>query len=132
MEFLLDTDTISFYSKKHPLVAAKIAAIAPEQIFISVVSAMEIDYGYGVNHEARERHEYRYKALLERVNLIDFTGADALITAKIRAERHPNAMGRYDALLAGTALARDLILVTNNTKHFEFIPGSKLNNWMQA
>jgi tRNA(fMet)-specific endonuclease VapC len=132
MEFLLDTDTISYYSKSHSVVTAKIAAVAPERIFISVISALEIDYGYAVNHKARERHEHRYKALLEWVNLIDFTGVDALVTAKIRAERHPHAMGRYDALLAGTALARDLILVTNNTKHFDFVPGLKLANWTQA
>jgi tRNA(fMet)-specific endonuclease VapC len=132
MEFLLDTDTISYYSKRHPSVSAKVAAIPPEQIFISVVSAMEIDFGYAIDQQARERHEHRYRAFLQRVNLVEYSGPDALFTAKIRAERYPNQMGRYDALIAGTAIARDFVLVTNNTKHFDFVRGLKLENWAQA
>ena len=34
-----------------------------------------------------------------------------------------------DLFIAATALYNDLTLVTNNTKHFENIPGLKLENW---
>jgi tRNA(fMet)-specific endonuclease VapC len=129
MEYLLDTDTISYYCKGSPAVIAKIATVAETDLFISVISTIEIDFGYATNIEAKNSHHYRYAALLERVNLIEFSGADALLTTQIRAELYPQKMGCYDAFLAGTALARDLIFVTNNTKDFSRIHGLKLENW---
>jgi len=37
--------------------------------------------------------------------------------------------GVMDALIAAHALSQNLILVTNNTKHFGNITGLKLENW---
>ena len=37
----------------------------------------------------------------------------------------------FDLLIAATALENDLILVTNNLKHFSRIPGLKIENWME-
>ena len=37
--------------------------------------------------------------------------------------------GDADCLIAGTALARNLTLVTNNTRHFSRIAGLRLDNW---
>ncbi len=34
-----------------------------------------------------------------------------------------------DLLIAGTALAHDRIIVTNNRKHFERIPGLIVEDW---
>jgi len=34
-------------------------------------------------------------------------------------------------VIAGTALEHDLILVTRNTKHFQRIPGLRLENWFE-
>ena len=34
-----------------------------------------------------------------------------------------------DLLIAATAICNELTLVTNNTKHFENIPGLNLENW---
>ena len=36
-----------------------------------------------------------------------------------------------DLLIASTAIYNELILVTNNTKHFENIPNLKLENWKE-
>jgi tRNA(fMet)-specific endonuclease VapC len=35
-----------------------------------------------------------------------------------------------DPLIASVALVHDLTLVTNNTAHFRFIPGLRLENWL--
>ncbi len=36
----------------------------------------------------------------------------------------------FDLLIASTALAENLILVTNNTRHYARIPGIRLENWV--
>ena len=40
-------------------------------------------------------------------------------------------IGPYDILLAGQALARDLILVTNNIREFRRVKGLKLEDWRE-
>ena len=35
-----------------------------------------------------------------------------------------------DALIAATAIAGDLTLVTRNTRHFELVPQLELENWV--
>jgi tRNA(fMet)-specific endonuclease VapC len=39
-------------------------------------------------------------------------------------------IGVADELLAGQAMALNATLVTNNIKHFEQIPGLRLENWL--
>ena len=39
-------------------------------------------------------------------------------------------IGIMDVQIAAHALAENLILVTHNTRHFERIPGLKLEDWM--
>jgi len=36
----------------------------------------------------------------------------------------------FDLLIGATAIANDLILVTNNIKHFENLKKIKLENWI--
>jgi len=45
-------------------------------------------------------------------------------------ERRGQIIGPYDLQIAAQAISNDLILVTNNTKEFERIPGLKLDNWV--
>lgn len=39
-------------------------------------------------------------------------------------------IGDMDTFIAATALEEDLILVTGNIKHFDRVPGLKVENWM--
>ena len=45
-------------------------------------------------------------------------------------EKRGLRIGDMDMFIAATALEEDLILVTGNVKHFERIPGLKIENWM--
>jgi tRNA(fMet)-specific endonuclease VapC len=48
--------------------------------------------------------------------------------AELRRKGQP--VGDIDLLIAGVAISRELKLVTNNTKHFNRIPGISLENWL--
>ena len=52
-------------------------------------------------------------------------------TGDVAAELSLQGLGisAEDLLIAATALQLDMTLVTANTKHFEIIPGLKLENW---
>jgi tRNA(fMet)-specific endonuclease VapC len=40
-------------------------------------------------------------------------------------------IGPYDVLIAGQAMARDMILVTHNTQEFGRVPGLRLEDWRE-
>lgn len=48
--------------------------------------------------------------------------------AELRRKGLP--IGDTDLLIAGAAVSRNLKLVTNNTKHFNRIPGISLEDWL--
>jgi tRNA(fMet)-specific endonuclease VapC len=56
-------------------------------------------------------------------------------SAKISAELYSalrqsgSIIDDIDLLIAGIAIENDLTLVTNNQKHFQRIPGLKIENW---
>ena len=59
-------------------------------------------------------------------------------SAKISAELYSslrqsgNTVDDIDLLIAGIAIDNDLTLVTNNVKHFNRIPGLRVENWSIA
>lgn len=64
---------------------------------------------------------------------LPFATADALAYAKIRAalERKGHLIGALDMLIAAQAVARDLVLVTDNLREFKRVPGLKAENWLR-
>lgn len=66
--------------------------------------------------------------------VLPFEREDARVAAELRADlkRRGLPIGPYDVLIAGHALARDLTLVTNNTREFSRIDGLRLADWTSA
>ena len=49
---------------------------------------------------------------------------------KAQLKQQGNLIMDADILIGSIALANKLILVTNNTKHFQRIPNLQLENWL--
>ena len=45
-------------------------------------------------------------------------------------ERQGTRLADPDLRIAATALSRDLIMVTGNTRHFNRVPGLAVENWL--
>lgn len=63
--------------------------------------------------------------------LVAFDRADATAAGEVRAtlSRQGRPIGPYDTLIAGQALARNMTLVTNNTREFSRVEGLRLEDW---
>jgi len=63
--------------------------------------------------------------------VIEFDKEDARKSGEIRAflKRRGTPIGAYDVLIAGQALARNLILVTNNKREFTRVPSLRVEDW---
>lgn len=131
MKYLLDTCTVSDFVKGQPGVMARIKATPPTQILVSSLTRMEIDYGLALNSEHARKLVPMLDAFFSVVGTVPFDDVDAQASAAIRAalRSQGQSIGAYDVLIAGTGVARGLVVVTSNVGEFNRVSGLQVENW---
>ncbi len=131
--FLLDTDIIIYALKGRQEVVAHLERQARSPMSISVITLMELYFGA---HRSRQT-----EANLARVRTLEHSfrilAADGSIAAtfgslKARMAAAGTMLDDFDLIIASTALAYNLTLVSNNERHFGRIEGLKLENWAEG
>jgi tRNA(fMet)-specific endonuclease VapC len=133
VRYLLDTN-ICVYSLKNrpPEVRERLQAVGRAAVAVSVITVLELRHG-AEKSQQREASMSRLEFFLAPMNILPFEENDARIGGRIRAhlDRLGHRIGDLDSLIAAQALARDMILVTNNLREFERIPDLRTENWVQ-
>lgn len=131
MKYLLDTCTVSDFVKGQSGVLDRIKATVPDQIVVSSITRMEIDYGLALNSARARKLAPMLDAFFAVTRTVSFEAVDAQATGAIRAalKRTGQLIGAYDLLIAGTGLARGLIVVTSNVGEFNRVSGLQVENW---
>ncbi len=131
MIYLLDTNICIYCINNRPEeVIRKVKRHEPHQIKISTVTVAELEYGASKS-EYRQKNRIAILNFLSAFDIIPFDDKDAETYGQIRAdlERRGKVIGPYDMQIAAQALAKDFILVTNNTKEFERVEGIEIEDW---
>jgi len=131
MKYLLDTCTISDFVKGQPNVLARIKATPPNLIVVSAVTRMEVDYGLALNSERARKLAPVLAAFFSAIATVPFDAADAQAAGALRAtlKTRGQTIGAYDVLIAGTGLARGLVVVTSNVAEFQRVGGLRVEDW---
>jgi tRNA(fMet)-specific endonuclease VapC len=127
--YLLDTNAIiALLKRSSPGHVERLRATPPQSVFWSSIVAFELYYG-------------AYKSLRVADNLATLAGLaleplafdleDARAAGHIRATlaQAGQPIGPYDVLIAGQALARDMVLITRNTREFARVPDLRVEDW---
>lgn len=127
--YLLDTDIASYLIRgDHPEVTETFTRNFRD-VCISSITAAELQHG------ARKRNSplltRKVMAFCALVQCIDWTSEAAMAYARLRVdlEQTGTPIGSMDMLIAASALAEGLVLVTNNTVQFSRIKELQLENW---
>ena len=106
---------------------------AGERICVSSVVVHELMVG-SLKSARPSEHMQRVGNLLTRLDVVDFSGDDAISAARLRAELEGagRAIGALDTLIAGQALARDWTIVTKDLKHFLRVDGLAIIDWTKS
>ncbi|MEN6560578.1 MAG: PIN domain-containing protein [Acidobacteriota bacterium] len=136
--YLFDTDVLSYLAeKRRPEGLTKQLAAAPVAAqFTSAINAAEIYHGlFSLQAEdgaGARLLEFFEGQIFPRLTILPFERADARTYGRIRAtlERQGRTRFEADLQIAAIALTHRLILVTGNVRHFEGIPGVKVENWL--
>jgi tRNA(fMet)-specific endonuclease VapC len=128
--FLLDTDTIIYSLKGHPMVKANLERHLHAVLKISIATLMELYYGAYKSQKVTSNLA-KIKSIEAAIETLPLGHESAEIFALLKSslEKAGAPLDDFDLILAACALAHDLVLVTNNTKHFERVHGLKLANW---
>ena len=131
MEYLLDTNICIYIIKKKPAeVFEKFKNLAIGDVGISSITLAELQYGIEKSSNSLKNREALEK-FLTPIEIVDYGFEATVEYGIIRAELEKKGIpiGPLDTLIASHAKSLDVILVTNNVREFERIPGLKIENW---
>lgn len=129
MQFLLDTDTISFALRGQGGVGEVLRRRSPSEVCTSSVVAGELELGVVRRGSRKLRREI--DALYSGLEVIPYDLEAARRYGRLAAALLDDgvAIGVEDTMIAAHALSRGLILVTHNRKHFDRVRGLRVEDW---
>lgn len=128
---LVDSDILSYYMKGNKTVVENFDNYVSENRFVNISRISIVEILGGLKARSAEKQIERFKALIAKHKILDTTEISAEISANIFAElwKSGNHSGNYDILIAGIAIANNLVLITNNEKDYKNINGLEITNW---
>ena len=131
LKYLLDTCTCIYTIKNRPQEVREAFRRHNNQLSISSITLMELIKG-AEKSENPETNMEVIEGFAARLEVLDFDRYAAAHSGQIIAtlELRGQKIGAYDCQIAGHARSRGLIVVTNNIREFERVPGLQLENWV--
>lgn len=131
MKYLLDTNIcIHFFRGKFNLLE-KFDEINLNDCAISEITLAELVFG-AENSPNPIRNFKIIDKFSEQIKIIPiFNGIQIYAKEKVRLRRKGEMISDFDLLIGATAIANDLIMVTENTKEFRRIAEINLENWVK-
>ena len=133
--YMLDTNICSFIMREQPEAVLKRleqAVLRNQRIVVSAITYSEMRFG-AIGPKASPRHIELVDAFCARLDAIlpwDSAAVDATTEIKVALRLAGTPIGPNDTAIAGHAIAAGAILVTNNVREFERVPGLTLEDWV--
>ena len=131
LKFMLDTNICIFTIKNRPQEVREAFLRHHDRMCISTVTLMELIYGAEKSSNP-SRNLADVEGFAARLEVLRYDQEAAAHTGQLRAElaRIGKQIGPYDQMIAGHARAQGLIVVTNNRREFERVPGLRVEDWV--
>lgn len=133
LKYMLDTNIVIYTIKNRPVEVRELFKRFDGQMCISTVTLGELVYG-AEKSAVPEKNMEVIEGMTARLDVLSFNYEDAAHFGQVRAElaNDGKPIGPYDAMIAGHARSKGLILVTNNTKEFSRVQGLRIENWVNG
>lgn len=130
MNYLIDTNILIYRLKNMGNVNANFFKNKGDSMSVSVISYGELVFGARKSKSVEKNLETvrQIKAIFPLVE-INSSIMDIFGTIKAQVQKIGKPTDDMDLLIASTAIANNMVLVTHNTKHFEHIPDIRLEDW---
>lgn len=138
MRYILDTDHISLFQRKHPAILERISQIPPTERTVTIITVAEqvrgrlamisqakteADVGRGLQRLQEAI------AFFAAIRVLSYDGDAQLIFSQLRQQRI--RIGTQDLRIAAIALCHRAILITRNRRDFDNVPNLLTEDWSQ-
>lgn len=133
--YLLDTNAISELTKENPPPAVIDFLNTHDDLWLSAIVVEELELGIQLLPEGRRRDTLRewlthiLADFGDRISPIGRPEAEWAAAFQAQVHRSGGELELGDALIAGTAMANELAIVTRNVRDFEGLGIEVLNPW---
>lgn len=130
MIYMLDTNLCIYVINSRPaIVLERFRLERIGDIVISSVTAAELAFSVAKSGSVRNRQAL--DMFLSALEILPFDESVIWHYGDLRTdlERRGQPIGTLDTMIAAHALSSNTILVSNNTREFERVPGLRLENW---
>lgn len=129
-KYLLDTSIVAFFFRGKYGIGQHLRTLDAKQCFVSDVTIAELTYG--AYHS--DRVQFNLEMIEQFTKIITVVPFDVAIDEygrqKSRLVKSGQMIEDFDLLIGCTAIACNMVMVTDNTKHYSRIDGIKLENWV--
>ena len=126
--YLLDTCICIALLRKSSSVIQRLREVGTHNCKISDITLAELYFG--AFKSGKEKHFNDVSEISKLFKNFPIQYMRKYGEIRWELERQGFRIGDMDMFIAATAIEEDLILVTDNVKHFSRIPGLKVENWM--
>jgi tRNA(fMet)-specific endonuclease VapC len=129
--YMLDTNIVSDLARNpQGPVAKRIAAVGPDAICVSIITAAELRYGCA--KKGSPKLLAQIEAILAALQVLALDVPADVEYGGIRSELEAagQTIGPNDLFIAAHAYALEAVLVTANLSEFSRVRGLKVENWM--
>jgi tRNA(fMet)-specific endonuclease VapC len=131
---LVDTDILSMFFRGNRAVVSHFQTYLDEhrQINLSIVTYYEILSG--LKHRNAQKQLSLFLEFAAQNNVLPLTQQSVALSADLYANlrRDGIPVDDIDLLIAGVAIANNLVLITHNQRHFSRIEGLEWQDWSQS
>lgn len=131
LKYLLDTNIVIYVIKQRPIEVLATFNQHHGRMAISAVTLAELIHG-AEKSQFPERNLAVVEDFCSRLQVLPYNDNAAMHYGSIRAalERIGHTIGVNDLHIAAHARSHGLVLVSNNLREFERVPGLLMENWL--
>ena len=128
-KYLLDTNICIFFIKGQYELNKKIVEIGVENCFISEITVAELKYGIE-NSKTIEAMRIVVEAFITKFAIIPiYNSLDIYAKEKANLRKEGLLIDDFDILIGATAIANDMVMVTNNVAHLNRLNDIIIEDW---
>jgi tRNA(fMet)-specific endonuclease VapC len=107
----------------------KFKEVGTRHCFISEITLAELKFGVQ-NSQSVEKNAIALLKFLKELQILPIINSlDIYASEKARLRKVATPISDFDLLIGATAVANEMIMVTNNHREFSRIKGIKLEDW---
>ncbi|RLD50682.1 MAG: type II toxin-antitoxin system VapC family toxin [Bacteroidetes bacterium] len=129
MKYLLDTNILIYFLKGRYNLVDKFDQLGFNNLYISEISIAELKFGAAKSNRPQHNKIVIDKLVTKFRQIPIFNSLDIFAEEKARLRKEGSIVDDFDLLIGSTAISNEMILVTNNEKHFNRLNGISIENW---